>query len=100
MRQLTTAEVRFDEHKAASLGSGAEHLAVLAVDESAAIEFRCRGPPSDGRSSPTGRESGECRLKFGEDGSMHRSRASPAMLNGIDTLFQILHGQSAGPTET
>ena len=39
-------------------------------------------------------------LKFGEDGSMHRSRASPAMLNGINTSFQILHGQPVGPIET
>src|SRR5580704_11655035 len=29
------------------------HLAVLAFNESAAIEFRCRGTPRDGRSRPT-----------------------------------------------
>jgi hypothetical protein len=37
---------------------GAEHFAILAANESAAIEFRCRRPPSDGISHPTGRESG------------------------------------------
>jgi hypothetical protein len=55
MRQPTTAEVRLDEHKTARFGpSGAEHLAVLAVNELAAIEFRCRGTPRDGRSRSNG----------------------------------------------
>jgi hypothetical protein len=38
------------------------HLAVLAFNESAAIEFRCRGTPRDGRSRPTTSVSGKCRL--------------------------------------
>jgi hypothetical protein len=38
------------------------HLAVLAFNESAAIEFRCRGNPRDGRSRPTTSVSGKCRL--------------------------------------
>ena len=45
MRQPTTAEVRLDQHKAASFGPAGRHLAVLAFNESAAIEFRCRGTP-------------------------------------------------------
>ena len=46
MRQPTTAEVRLDQHKAASFGpAGPRHLAVLAVNESAAIELPCRGNP-------------------------------------------------------
>jgi hypothetical protein len=49
MRQPTTAEVRLDQHKSSEFRpSGAEHLAVLAFNESAAIEFRCRGTPRDG----------------------------------------------------
>ena len=39
MPQPTTAEVRLDEHKAASFGPAGGHLAVLAFNESAAIEF-------------------------------------------------------------
>jgi transposase-like protein len=35
----------------------------LAVNESAAIEFRCRGTPRDGRWRPTTSVSGKCRLK-------------------------------------
>jgi hypothetical protein len=38
--------------------------------------------------------------RFGEDEAMKRSRASPGMLNGIDTSFQILHGQPTSPIET
>jgi hypothetical protein len=38
------------------------HLAVLAFNESAAIEFRCRGTPRDGRSRPTTSVSGKCRF--------------------------------------
>jgi hypothetical protein len=37
--------------------------------------------------------------RFGEKKAVHRSRALPAMLNGTDLSFQILHGQPAGPTE-
>jgi len=39
------------------------HLAVLAFNESAAIEFRCRGTPRDGRSRPTTSVSGKCRFE-------------------------------------
>jgi len=66
MRQPTTAEVRLDQHKAASFGpAGPRHLAVLAVNESAAIEFRCRGTRRDGRSRPTSSVSGKCRISCG-----------------------------------
>ena len=55
MIQTTMAELCLEE----GLHSGfwlreAERLAVLAVTESAAIEFRFRGAPRDGRSRPTG----------------------------------------------
>ena len=38
--------------------------------------------------------------RFGEEEAVNRSRASLAMLNGTDILFQILHGQPVGPIET
>jgi hypothetical protein len=37
--------------------------------------------------------------RFGEEKAVHRSRALPAMLNGTDLSFQILHGQPGCPTE-
>jgi hypothetical protein len=38
--------------------------------------------------------------RFGEEKAVHRSRALPAMLNGTDLSFQILHGPPAHPIET
>ena len=46
MRQPTTAEVRLDEHKAASFGPAAPSILPFWLStSSAAIEFRCRGTP-------------------------------------------------------
>src|SRR6267378_3153718 len=81
MRQPTTAEVRLDERYAlmntkqrVSAQRGG-HLAVLVSNESAAIEFRCRGTPRDGRSRPTTSVSGKCRMN-GEHGIAHAEPAT------------------------
>jgi hypothetical protein len=66
MRQPTTAKLRLDEHKAASFGpAGPSTLPFWLVNESAAIEFRCRRPPRGATSRPTTSVSGKCRLRCG-----------------------------------
>jgi hypothetical protein len=64
MRQTTTAEVRLDEGKAASSGATRPSLSPFLAVCGSAAKFRCRALRRDGRSRPTVRESGACRLRL------------------------------------
>jgi len=61
------------------LRSGVRSPAVWLPIGSIAIEFRCGGTSRDGKSGPTGRESGECRLKLAGEvearGEQRRARS-------------------------
>jgi hypothetical protein len=64
MRQPTTAEVRLDEHKAASFGpTGPSILPFWLSTCRLRSNFVAAEPPRDGRSRPTTSVAGKCRMK-------------------------------------
>src|ERR1700731_2923983 len=66
MRQPTTAELRLDEHKAASFGpAGPSILPFWLSTSRLRSNFVAADPPRDGRSRPTTSVSGKCRLNHG-----------------------------------
>src|SRR5260370_15513035 len=63
MRQPTTAEVRLNEHKAASFGTaGPSILPFWLSARRLRSNFFSAEPPRDGRSRPTTSVSGKCRV--------------------------------------
>jgi hypothetical protein len=65
MRWTTTPEVRLDARNAASSGPARQSVLPLRLSTgSAAIEFRCGGPPRNRKLRSKSRESGECPIKW------------------------------------